>query len=104
VRATVWRDVVFVSGTASVVGHESVHPDDPAAQTEETMRNLACVLEESRTGAKVATLRTYVRHAEHVETVRAAIARSGFGGLPNAWFRADICRKELLVEIEAVAR
>lgn len=104
VRATVWRDVVFVSGTASVVGHESVHPGDVAAQTEETMRNVACVLEESRTDAKVASLRTYVRNAGDVEAVRAAIARSGLGDVPNAWYRADICRSELLVEIEAIAR
>ncbi|HEX6850466.1 MAG TPA: Rid family hydrolase [Candidatus Polarisedimenticolaceae bacterium] len=104
VRATVWRDVVFVSGTASVVGHESVHPGDPSAQTEETMTNVASVLEASGTGARVASLRTYVRNADDVDAIRAAIARAGFGGVPNAWFRADICRKELLVEIEAVAR
>ena len=104
VRATVWNGTVFVSGTASVVGHESAHDGDPLAQTEETMRNVESVLEASRTGARVASLRTYVRNADHTEAIRGELGRLGYGAVPNAWYRADICRRELLVEIEAVAR
>ena len=87
-----------------VVGHESVHDGDPVAQTEETMCNVESVLDASRTGARVASLRTYVRNADHTEAIRRELDRLGYGALPNAWYRADICRRELLVEIEAVAR
>ena len=38
---------VFVSGTASIVGHESVFPGDPLRQTAESMRNIETVLNEA---------------------------------------------------------
>jgi chorismate lyase/3-hydroxybenzoate synthase len=40
-----WDGVVFVSGTASIVGHESVFPGDPVRQVEETMRNIEAVVD-----------------------------------------------------------
>jgi chorismate lyase / 3-hydroxybenzoate synthase len=102
---------LFVSGTASVLGSESVHPGDPARQTKETMANIASVLDASGVpgsggplGARLGFLRAYVRRPEDAGAIRAEIERAGAGGAPVAWLRADICREELLVEIEAVAR
>ncbi|MGT2490853.1 chorismate transformation enzyme, FkbO/Hyg5 family [Cupriavidus basilensis] len=55
-RAGVWRagthdecaaPVLFVSGTASIVGHRTVHAGDVAAQTRESIANVAAVLEQA---------------------------------------------------------
>src|SRR5205807_5907658 len=51
-RATVLRDggesLIFIAGTASIVGHETKHPGDVCKQTDETVRNIARVLDEAR--------------------------------------------------------
>jgi chorismate lyase/3-hydroxybenzoate synthase len=106
-----WDGAVFVSGTSSIVGHESVFPGDPARQTEETMRNVEAVLDSAGVpgrggplGQRLRSLRVYVRFPEQQEAVRAAILASTGTAVPTAWLQAEICREELLVEIEATAR
>lgn len=102
------RVVLFISGTASIVGEQSLHPGDVIAQTDETLRNLQAVLDAAmaRCTARftLADLQTtaYVRHAADAPAVLARWARA----VPGAQARcvqADICRAELLVEIEALA-
>ena len=113
-RATLVRpadaDMLFISGTASIVGHASLHTDDVAAQTRETMRNIAAVLTEANRYTKVGRFeltdllyKVYVRHSADMQSVRSEIEH--FVGSPiNAlYLLADICRHELLVEIEATA-
>lgn len=101
-RATMWGGMVFVSGTSSVVGHETVHRGDVDAQLEETLRNIEVVL--ARTGRSlrnVLAAKTYVRKAEHYERIAARLAAV----FPvNLYLEADICRHDLLLEIECVAR
>ena len=102
-RGTVTADgVVLVSGTASIVGHESVFPGDPARQTEETLRNIDAVLDAAG-GGSLRSLRVYVRFPEHLDTIRDAIVARAGTQVPTAWLHAEICREELLVEIEATA-
>jgi chorismate lyase / 3-hydroxybenzoate synthase len=101
-RATIWRDTVFVSGTSSVLGHETVHVGDVEGQLDETVRNIEAVL--ARTGrslANVVAAKTYVRNAADYEPIAARLA-SVFPA--NLYLEADICRRELLLEIECVAR
>jgi chorismate lyase / 3-hydroxybenzoate synthase len=101
-RATVWRDTVFVSGTSSVVGHATVHVGDVAAQLDETVRNIEAVLARTgRTLANVVAAKTYVRNAADAELIARRLAEV----FPvNLCLEADICRKDLLLEIECVAR
>ncbi|HEX6083587.1 MAG TPA: Rid family hydrolase [Thermoanaerobaculia bacterium] len=101
-RATVWRDTVFVSGTSSVVGHQTVHAGDVLAQLEETLRNIEVVLAQTgRTLDSVTAAKTYIRHATDYPLVAARLAEV----FPvNLYLEADICRKDLLLEIECVAR
>ena len=104
---------LFISGTASIVGHASVHLGDVAAQTEETLRNLQAVIEVANTcGSAKFTLdelacTVYVRHAEDFARVRRQFEASVGAGSPAAlqarYLEADVCRTELLVEIEAHA-
>jgi len=101
-RLTVWRETVFVSGTSSVLGHETVHQGDVMAQLEETLRNIEVVL--NRTGKSmgdVAAAKTYLRHASDYERVARRL-EGVFAA--NLYLEADICRSNLLIEIEAVAR
>jgi chorismate lyase/3-hydroxybenzoate synthase len=101
-RATVWQDRVFVSGTSSVLGHATVHPGDVAAQLDETLLNIETVLAQTGRSLKnVISAKTYIRDGRHHEL----IARRLDGVLPsNVYLEADICRTDLLLEIECVAR
>lgn len=123
-RAGVWRGgadwkegeraapVLFVSGTASIVGHRTVHAGDVAAQTRESMANIAAVLAQAARnghaglGLPALAYRVYVRHPQDpgtLATVRAELERAAGPGVPVAYVQADICRDDLLVEIEASA-
>lgn len=96
-RATVWGDTTFVSGTSSVVGHETMHVGDVDAQLDETLRNIATLVPLDR----ILSAKTYIRRAADYDR----IARRLEGVFPaNLYLQADICRPELLLEIEAIAR
>ncbi len=104
---------LYVAGTASIVGHESRHPGNAEAQLEETLRNLEAVEREARAMiaaqgdeamAADSRLRIYVRERADAGAV-ATLARSRFGaGTEILVLEADICRRELLVEIELLRR
>ncbi|HVI56588.1 MAG TPA: pteridine-dependent deoxygenase [Luteibacter sp.] len=95
-------DVLAISGTAAVVGHASAHAGDIAAQLGETLRNLDTLLATGGLPAGFdhrAPLKAYVRHPSDEAIVRAFAARH----LPDApllLVHGDICRAELLVEID----
>jgi len=95
---------LLISGTASIVGHESRHLDDPRAQAEEAMTNVKTLIAEARaaglTGNRQLLLKTYIRHPAMLEAVRPVVM-AGLGPQDRVVFlKADICRPELLVEIE----
>jgi chorismate lyase/3-hydroxybenzoate synthase len=99
---------LFISGTASIIGHLTVHAGDVAAQTAETFANIAILLaqansQQPRQPFTLAGLdyRVYIRHAADYPAVRAAVlARLGEDSRV-VYVQADICRADLLVEIEA---
>jgi chorismate lyase / 3-hydroxybenzoate synthase len=101
-------EILLISGTASIVGHATQHESDVTVQTRETMVNFAAILEEANRYTRqvkfsVSDLhyRVYVRHPEHLTLVQAEMTRF-LGQLPNAiYLQADICRQDLLLEIEA---
>lgn len=103
-------EVLFISGTASIVGHATLHPCDVVAQTRETVANIVAVLEEAnavsvKTHFSLASLhyKVYVRHVGDVEAVRAELERLVGGQLNAIYLQADVCREDLLLEIEATA-
>jgi chorismate lyase/3-hydroxybenzoate synthase len=96
---------LFISGTASIVGHESRH-DAVELQVEETLANLAQIVAGAaaqRPGLAQARRRwqVYLRDPADLAVVERAVHRQ-LGGDTVAYLRADICRRELLVEIEGV--
>jgi len=101
------RTILFVGGTAAVRGEDSVHQGDLDAQLEETFTNLEALVDSARNDAPrdsrmFESLRAYYLHDSDAETVRRAVERR-FPGLERLeLMRADVCRRELLVEIEGV--
>src|ERR1035437_2109288 len=103
-------EVLFVSGTASIVGHATLHHGDVVAQTRETMANIEAVLAEanrlaSQPGFDLASLyyKVSVRPPADLAQIRTQL-ECIVGTTPNAvYWQADVCRQELLLEIEATA-
>ncbi|HET9767342.1 MAG TPA: hypothetical protein VFS60_10875 [Thermoanaerobaculia bacterium] len=93
---------LLLSGTASIVGHKSLHAGDVERQVEETLDNLEELLP-AGAPTRFAALKVYVRRTEDLPAVRAAVAARLGSALPVLYLQADICREELLVEIEGVA-
>lgn len=103
------QEILFVSGTASIVGHETVHPGDVRAQTSESLNNIEAVLREASAQARSGPFalsdlgyRAYVRHATDLPVVQTVLAQR-LGGASVAYVQADVCRADLLVEIEGQA-
>lgn len=104
---------LFISGTASIVGHATVHAGDVAEQTRETLRNLDAVIAaaNARCSARFALdaldAVVYVRHPAHAPLVRQLLEDALGPAAPTlqraVYLEADICRHDLLVEIEAHA-
>lgn len=101
---------LFVSGTASIVGHHSIHLGDPLAQTREIVVNLEALLAEAsrKTDGPAYRLdelsaRVYVRHSGDYPVVRAELASALGAAAPVVYMQADVCRADLLVEVEAQA-
>ncbi|MEO6925182.1 MAG: pteridine-dependent deoxygenase [Rhodanobacter sp.] len=96
------HDVLAISGTAAVVGHASTHQDNLAAQLTETLTNLEALLSNSGMPAgfdQRSPLKVYVRHAADVSQVRAFL-HERLPGVSVLLLHGDICRRELLVEID----
>lgn len=108
-RATMKDGQLLVSGTASIVGHESVHTGDVIAQTDEIIANLEAVIAAARgetnrgPDPRPPAMRVYLRRPEDTGAVRQRLATlPGRETVPTIFLRGDICREELLVEIETL--
>ncbi|MBS1218520.1 MAG: hypothetical protein H6R21_1653, partial [Proteobacteria bacterium] len=102
------RDMLFISGTASIVGHQTLHGGDVAAQTRECLHNIAAIVAEANRLAPDADFRldqlaykVYVRHPSDLAAVRDAMAQVIDAPVAAIFLQADVCRADLLVEIEA---
>lgn len=101
--------VLLASGTASIVGHASVHVGDTAEQCRESLRNLQALLDEGerRCGvrfrfADCRALRVYVRDPDELAAVRAVFDASGIPPQRIVYLHGEVCRRELAVELEGV--
>lgn len=105
------QELLFISGTASIVGHQSLHAGDVRNQTLETLQNIQAVVDqanvrshgESHYSLKDLNLRVYVRYEKDAALIQSLIEQS-LGESANAiYLNADICRPDLDVEIEGSA-
>lgn len=103
------KDILFLSGTASIVGHQSLHLGDVALQTHETIKNIQAVLQEANRLAdrdlwalKHLQGQVFVRNPADVATIQGILKKHELVNF--TYVHADVCRAELLVEIEAYAQ
>jgi chorismate lyase / 3-hydroxybenzoate synthase len=102
---------LMISGTSSIVGHQSVHVGDAQAQTRETLANLQAVIDaahphtDARFELAQADCTLYVRRQEDFVAVRECFAHivgaSSYAAQQALVVQADVCRTDLSVEIEA---
>jgi len=110
-RASILGDILFISGTASIVGHETVHFGDVVAQTRETLTNIEALLGEAnrvsgadRFSTRTLAYKVYVRNSADLPLIQSQLEPALGPKAPVLYLHADICRQDLLVEIEAVGR
>ena len=113
-RATVTRSesgcLLFLAGTASIVGHMSRHVGLPNEQTRETIQNVRAVLTHAKHVAGIdftraqhrAVFKVYVRDSDSLPEIRRVLKKSPLFGDQILFLQGDLCRKELLVEIEGL--
>ncbi len=108
------RPCLLIGGTASIVGEDSRHERDPQRQTRETLDNLARLVSHAREVSGVEPLadpldsltdvRVYIVRATDTTVVRDSLAERLPASVRIELAQADLCRRELLVEIEGVAQ
>jgi len=113
-RATFTRTeeecLLFIAGTASVVGHTSRHAGLPNEQTRETIKNLQAVINHAGHAADIdfigaqrhAIYKVYLRDPDSLPEIRRTIEQSPLRHQHMLFLQGDLCRKELLVEVEGL--
>ena len=108
------RDVTtWVSGTASITNSESRHRGDIEAQTRQTIENIRMLISRENFSAHglkgagallgdLAKVRVYIKRPADFPKCKA-VCEELLGGTPAIYALGDVCRPELLVEIEGVA-
>jgi FkbO/Hyg5 family chorismatase len=104
---------ILVSGTASIRGHKTLFVDDISRQCDITLHNIAILLNGSNlmrhgingeaTLKDLDHIKVYVRHREHIPLVKEKCVAVFSKKSKIKFLNVDICRSDLLVEIEAVA-
>lgn len=101
---------LIISGTAAIIGQKTIGIGDVVQQTKTTIDNIETLV--SRTNLmnhcfnaeeypdKYSYLRVYVKYRSDITTVKQ-ICTEKYGDVPMTFVQADICRDNLLVEIEA---
>lgn len=111
---TVWSDkgyTCYVSGTAAIRGELSLEDTDARRQTQMTLENIEHLISvdnhrlfgaEIRHQAPLGAMRVYVKNREDYESIHQHVKSYG-EKIPAVYTQADVCRDELLVEIEGIA-
>jgi enamine deaminase RidA (YjgF/YER057c/UK114 family) len=101
---------LFISGTAAIRGHATIAATDLAAQLACTRENLAVIALTAGAGEALGTrdgwqraMKVYVRHATDLPRIRSDLEQHLLRAEDSVtYLHADLCRADLLVEIEAV--
>lgn len=115
VRDDAGRTLLMAGGTASIRGEDSVHVGDLNSQLSETLENLAAVSRQATAGRteraatrqdllrRFSDLRVYYVRESARPAIHAGILEHFTSLRRIEWIQADLCRPDLLVEIEGLA-
>ena len=113
-RATILRmngsSQFLISGTASIIGHQTHHENQVAHQLRESLRNVESLLDEGHrlmgdARARLdgnGVLKVYIRDAADYDAVRETLESAVPDDIPRIYLRGDICRSSLLTEIDGI--
>lgn len=106
-RARLLEKTIYISGTAAIRGEESIKEKNAAEQTAETMEIMDRLVSRENipvenNGAHYDLLRIYVKYKKDFEAVKNYMDNH-YPAVAKHYLIADICRPELLVEIEGTA-
>jgi enamine deaminase RidA (YjgF/YER057c/UK114 family) len=102
---------IFISGTTAIVGQVSDPQNSVEHQTERTIDNIRRLISaenirrfgiETVVDPEITYLRVYVKHKADFEIVKQICCKH-FTTIPLSLLVADVCRPELLLEIEGHA-
>ncbi|WP_433236331.1 FkbO/Hyg5 family chorismatase [Streptosporangium sp. CA-135522] len=105
-------DHLFVSGTASIIGSETVHGGDVERQCITTLENISVLIGQENLAQygidadlslkDLDSVKVYVKHGVDVTLVRQICSGALSEHAEVAYVNVDICRDDLLVEIEGI--
>lgn len=105
------RNYIYVSGTASILGEKTVHEGDVEKQTLTTIENIKRLFSKENQDklgldfdvAKIqfSHLRVYVKYKKDIPAVQK-VCDSELNYKSSLFLESDVCRENLLVEIEGV--
>jgi len=93
--------MIFISGTASIIGQVTIGIGDIKCQTEITINNMQELIPNLDDCKKIqyTYLRAYIKDEQDFQTVKS-ICESNFPDVSVSYLQADVCRENLLVELE----
>jgi len=104
-----FKSTLLISGTASIIGQDTIGIDDVEKQTRITIENINKLTEQRRNGQNIVNtdtewgkyilLRVYIKNQSDFSKVKMICAEQ-FPFVPAIFIESDICRDNLLVEIE----
>jgi enamine deaminase RidA (YjgF/YER057c/UK114 family) len=104
--ALIWQpevNLIQVSGTAAIDRHgQSLYPHDIRGQIDCTLEKIAVLIGQVGAGlTDVTAACVFVKHPEHAQVYQEQLTEWGLEDFPAVVMVADVCRPELLFEIDA---
>ncbi len=101
--------MLYLSGTASIAGHQTLHPHDVVQQTREVLRNHELVMAQAHLKDKtfpeqlqmLPFEKVYLKDPSSHEAVRRELDAVLGPGLPRYFLHSDLCREDLALEMES---
>jgi chorismate lyase/3-hydroxybenzoate synthase len=99
---------LYISGTASILGHETRHVNKLLEQLDECLNNIDILITEANKQADIDVqdvsdltgIKLYLPDQDDLETVTTHLRKRIGDGVHVMVLHADICRSDLLLEIE----
>jgi chorismate lyase/3-hydroxybenzoate synthase len=103
--------MLFISGTASITGHNTQFEGDVSRQTEVCLENIQHLLEtavhehnfNNISLSEFTQFKVYIKDSSSFETVKTLIQHQVGMSVSVVYLQGDMCRSDLLVEIEALS-
>lgn len=105
------KGYIYISGTAAIRGEKSINGASLEEQTRTTLENIQYLISDENLAkagiydvesVRFCSLRIYLKENHFYDQVKK-IVEELFCGLPAVYLKGDVCRHELLVEIEGFA-